>query len=555
MYSAAVGDLASPSFVAGTDSAAAKSPMFTLAGDALLFLETKVGGPHCQSARLIALPWPLRPLHEAVPTVLVDHGLLYGSALVGSKCWLDSDTLVIRTQHHSKSVLVEVKLRRTTDAAMDAGGHQVLRTDPGLGVGEGSFNLLAAKDGCIVAVFSNPSTPAVLLLGNTLEDRWTPLSPILSVAVLHRVINLTDGGHGRGEAIVYEPAPTEGEATPPPTSRPLIVWPHGGPHSMTEYGYSAYAAAFVAMGFVVVAPNYVGSAGFGDESILELASGHCGTLDVADVNGSVDAVIAAKLCSPDAVVAFGGSHGGFLSAHLSAQFPSRYKATVIRNPVIDMANMVGSTDIPSWCWTESGLQYSADAVPSADVLGRMHDASPLAWVDQVRAPSLVLIGLKDARVPVSQGFLWHKALRARGIKTEVRTYPDDCHPLSSTKCAADVFVHTVIWMHKCLAGPHGGRSRPATIVWARLADEDTSRLWPARVLPASEHASVRALTRTVQLFGPASRLTDVPHDALVRFAPSLPGHSDLIAEGATAGLAGFDVAVQQAETALALARA
>ena len=33
-------------------------------------------------------------------------------------------------------------------------------------------------------------------------------------------------------------------------------------------------------------------------------------------------------------------HGGFLTAHLSAQFPDRYKSAVMRNPVIDIAAMV-----------------------------------------------------------------------------------------------------------------------------------------------------------------------------------------------------------------------
>jgi acylaminoacyl-peptidase len=183
---------------------------------------------------------------------------------------------------------------------------------------------------------------------------------------------------------------------------------------------------------------------------LELAAGGCGTLDVADVNAAATVVIESGLCSSDAVVAFGGSHGGFLTAHLSAQFPERYKVTVIRNPVIDIASMVGSSDIPDWCWTESGGQYDPAVAPSGETLARMHAVSPLARVSAVRAPSLVLIGLKDLRVPVPQGFLWHNALRARGVATEVRTYPDDCHPLGSVKAAADTFVQSVTWMRRHL---------------------------------------------------------------------------------------------------------
>lgn len=44
----------------------------------------------------------------------------------------------------------------------------------------------------------------------------------------------------------------------------------------------------------------------------------------------------------------------------------------------------------------------------------MWASSPIALVDQVKAPVLLALGKKDRRVPFSQGLEYYHALRARG---------------------------------------------------------------------------------------------------------------------------------------------
>lgn len=79
-----------------------------------------------------------------------------------------------------------------------------------------------------------------------------------------------------------------------------------------------------------------------------------GDVDVKDVYQATQVALDQFPClNRRKCVLFGGSHGGFLVAHLSGQYPDDYCAVVARNPVVDIACMSGVSDIPDWYVTRN----------------------------------------------------------------------------------------------------------------------------------------------------------------------------------------------------------
>lgn len=229
---------------------------------------------------------------------------------------------------------------------------------------------------------------------------------------------------------------------------PLIVWPHGGPHSVLTPMFMELIQGMARVGYAVLLLNYRGSVGFNKE-VLDALPGHIGTVDVQDCQSTVEHFIEKFQDRIDAenVYVSGGSHGGFLTAQMIGQFPDFYRAAALRNPVINLASMASTSDIPDWVYFESGIPYDQCNIPDADSLKSMVEKSPIIHVDKVKAPVLLLIGDKDARVPPTQGKLYHKLLRAHGKVSKLLLYPDDCHPLGGVETSADMFMNMCKWFY------------------------------------------------------------------------------------------------------------
>lgn len=243
--------------------------------------------------------------------------------------------------------------------------------------------------------------------------------------------------------------PKEEEGCKPP----MIVVPHGGPHSCTPTTYLSSYAYLCASGYAVLHVNYRGSIGFG-QAALDTLPGHVGLLDVKDVIHATVTMIDSGWVDPDRVGICGGSHGGFLTGHCIGQFPDLFKAAAMRNPVTNIASMLTATDIPDWCYVEalgSGYyNWKEYRSASREELDIMWEASPTKHAMAVTAPTLIALGLEDKRVPPSQGREFYHVLRGNGVTTKLLMYDKDDHAIDNVDSEGDLWINIKQWFDRHL---------------------------------------------------------------------------------------------------------
>lgn len=105
----------------------------------------------------------------------------------------------------------------------------------------------------------------------------------------------------------------------------------------------------IAAGYTLAFINYPGSTGFGQDTIEEL-SRDCGNLEVRACLEFKDYLVKLGVATngKGKRLYLGGSHSGFIGAHLSVRWPDAFDAIDIRNPVIDLPSMFATSDIPDW---------------------------------------------------------------------------------------------------------------------------------------------------------------------------------------------------------------
>jgi dipeptidyl aminopeptidase/acylaminoacyl peptidase len=285
----------------------------------------------------------------------------------------------------------------------------------------------ASKDGTAVAYVENdvthPSEVFVSRADGSAEQRITSFNDKWLVGVrlvpAERLSWKVSGGI-TVEGWVMKPLDYT-----PGKKYPMILKIHGGPYGAYGTGWFDQFQMLSASGFFVLFTNPRGSTGYG-HAFQWATRGKWGEVDKEDYLGGVDAALAKYSdIDPHRVGISGGSYGGFMTNWLTATVPDRWAAAVTARSITTWESWYGSSDA-------QGLTEHAFLGPPWEQRELYRRLSPISYVEQVKAPTLILLGENDYRTPISDNEQWFMALKKRNVPAELVRYPRSGHNLSRT---------------------------------------------------------------------------------------------------------------------------
>lgn len=237
-------------------------------------------------------------------------------------------------------------------------------------------------------------------------------------------------------------------------SAPAVVLAHGGPTGQTRDVFDRTASGLASRGYVVLAPNFRGSTGYG-KAFLEANLMDLGGGDLQDLVEGAGFLKQTGYVDPRRIGITGGSYGGYLTIMGLAKTPDTWAAGVEMFGIVNWSTM----------WQHGAPQNRryqktllGDPAEHPEVYER---ASPLTYLHQVKAPLLILHGANDIRVPKIEAEQVAQVLSKRGSVVEAHYYPDEGHGFFKRENQIDSLRRMLAWFDRYLMQrPAGSGVKP-----------------------------------------------------------------------------------------------
>ena len=211
---------------------------------------------------------------------------------------------------------------------------------------------------------------------------------------------------------------------------PAVIMPHGGPAARDSWGYDWLSQYYTQLGYVVIQPNYRGSAGYGEAWYQD--GGFKGwRTAMEDINDSARWLIAQGIADPKRMAIVGWSYGGYAALQANVLDPDLYKAIIAVAPVTDFQKLKDES------YNFQNYRLVAGFIGSGS---HIVEGSPARNAGVIKAPVLMFHGTLDINVGVEQSKFMDSILKAAGKRSELVIYPDLEHSLVDSGVRADMLL-------------------------------------------------------------------------------------------------------------------
>jgi dipeptidyl aminopeptidase/acylaminoacyl peptidase len=226
--------------------------------------------------------------------------------------------------------------------------------------------------------------------------------------------------------VTYPPGVTAATAS----KLPLIVMPHGGPESRDDPGFDYWAQFVASRGYVVIQPQFRGSAGFGLD-FMRAGYREWGGKMQTDLLDGISALAAKGQVDPARVCIVGWSYGGYAALEGITTHPEAYKCAVSVNGISDLQRLMKEEIQRGGGRGAVEDEHNMLGDPAQDA-AQLADYSPIRHVDHTGGPVLLVGGQDDQTVIFEQSQQMQKALEEAGKPAELVSFKGDDHQLHTT---------------------------------------------------------------------------------------------------------------------------
>ncbi|MDB5986040.1 MAG: Prolyl oligopeptidase family protein [Nevskia sp.] len=228
-----------------------------------------------------------------------------------------------------------------------------------------------------------------------------------------------------------------------PAQQALVVMPHGGPFGIRDTWYwERDAQALASRGYAVLQVNFRGSGGFGKRFELAGRQGWNHVL-IDDITDGTRWAIKQGYADPKWICIYGASYGGYAALMSAVREPDLYRCTIGYAGVYDLGRWKRDSDVGE---SEFGRNYISDFVGAdAEALAK---ASPINYLEQLKAAVMIIHGEEDERAPYSQAKLLRAALDKRKYPYVWLVRPGEAHGFILPKNRLALYEQVIAFLDK-----------------------------------------------------------------------------------------------------------